>query len=240
MSVSDFESEGTGSGKTTESLESAGRELVHDVATPLATIQLNLQALSDYLPKLMEQGQGPAGAPSTINPEHWKALASLPSALEEDIRKICHAVQLFSAVLVPENRAQISPRTETGLPQHATLLRVLLVEDEVIHQEVALKQLRDRGRVDVAATGREALDLVAKGSYDVVLLDLMLSGQDARGLVGQLRAAGGEDLQIILVSNMPLGLEDVQQLKVDGALEKPFRLASLEALLQTLAQGWNL
>lgn len=237
MSVSDFESEGAVSGKAAESLEVAGRELVHDVATPLATIQLNLQALSNYLPKLMAQCQGPAGTPSSINPEHRKALASLPSALEDDIRKICHAVQLFSAVLVPGSRTQIPPRSAARLPQDRTLLRVLLVEDELIHQEIALKQLRDRGTVDVAATGREALDLVAKESYDLVLLDLMLSGRDARGLVGDLRAAGGEDLRIILVSNMPLGVDDVRQLEVDGALEKPFRLVSLEALLEALSQA---
>jgi CheY-like chemotaxis protein len=236
MAASDSESERGGSGETVKSLESAGRELVHDVATPLATIQLNLQVLSNYLPKLMSLCADTAEVPSGINPDHLHALASLPHALDADIRKIRQAVQLFTSILVPEKPAQMSPVAEISFRESAPALRVLLVEDEVIHQEITLKQLTGRGRVDVAATGRQALDLLARGNYDLVLLDLMLSGQDARSLVGELRALGRDDLRIILVSNMPLSVDEVRQLKADGALEKPFRFVSLEALLQGLAK----
>jgi CheY-like chemotaxis protein len=179
---------------------------------------------------------GVDGAPAGINPDHLKALASLPNALDADIRKIRHAVQLFSSILVPEHPAK-GQVSEIPMRQDAMALHILLVEDELIHQEIALKQLAGRGRVDVAATGREALERVARESYDLVLLDLMLSGQDARGLIAELRASAGKNLRILLVSNMPLSLEDVRQLKADGALEKPFRFVSMESLLQQLGSG---
>lgn len=237
MSASDSESENMANGRgATKSLESAGRELVHDVATPLATIQLNLQVLSNYLPKLMGLC-GDIGTTAGINPDHLKALASLPNALDEDVRKIRHAVQLFSSILVPGTLTQVPSVPGTPLRQSTAALRILLVEDELIHQEITLKQLTGHGRVDVAATGREALELVAKATYDLVLLDLMLSGQDARGLIAQVRALAGERVRIILVSNMPLSLEEVRQLKADGALEKPFRFASLDSLLRHLGSG---
>jgi hypothetical protein len=36
-----------------------------------------------------------------------------------------------------------------------------------------------------------------------------------------------------LVSNMPLSETEAAELKVDGVLEKPFRLSALETLLQS-------
>lgn len=217
-------------GGGSKSLESAGRELVHDVATPLATLQLNLQVLASYLPKLMQLGDEPLGAGLEIGADRLKALAALPSALEDDVRAIRHAVQSFSAILVPTPRPVAAP-FPGGHARQSSPLRVLLVEDEVIHQEITLKQLGGRCPVEVAATAGEALRLVAEKSYDLVLLDVMLSGQEARSLAGELRSASRTALRIILVSNMPMSAEEVGQLSADGALEKPFRFAGLEALL---------
>lgn len=230
MSIDNSDIEGAA--QANERLASAGRKLVHDVATPLATLQLNLQVLLTYLPTLIKREQESAGAASEISPEHLQALASLPGALDADIGKIRHAVQLFSSVLAPGGAGPTA--AEVPLPPPRSPLRVLLVEDEEIHQEIALKQLAGRGRVDIAATGREALERVAQADYDLVLMDLMLSGQDARGLVGQLRAQGGDATRVILVSNMPLSPDEVRQAQADGVLEKPFRFASLVALLQRL------
>ncbi len=210
-------------------LATAGRDLVHDVATPLATLQLNLQVLSTYLPSLMEHCRS-LGLPPQMTPERLDSLASLPEALEADIRKIRHAVRLFSSILVPGNISALSSKPSSNSAHFSS--KVLLVEDELVHQEIALKQLGDRYQVDVANNARDALIRVVEKVHGLVLLDLMLSGRDARDLIGELRAAGAADMRIILVSNMPLSAVDAEELKVDGILEKPFRLESLEALLQ--------
>lgn len=211
-------------------LRAAGRELVHDVATPLATLQLNLQVLSTYLPTLIDHCRA-AGIPEQLTQERLTSLGALPEALEADIRKIRQAVRSFSSVLVPASESQAFA---AGAPSGVYVTprpRILLVEDETVHQEIALKQFGDRYQVDVAANEREAIDLAAAKQHGLVLLDLVLSGRDARPLIGELRSVGAPGLRIILVSNMPLSTIDVRQLKVEGVLEKPFRLASLEAFL---------
>lgn len=211
-------------------LATAGRELVHNVATPLATLQLNLQVLSTYLPLLTEHCRS-LGLPPQLTSERLDSLASLPEALEADIRKIRHAVRLFSSILVPGNISALSfkPSSNNALSSS----RVLLVEDELVHQEIALKQLGGRYQVDVANNARDALTRVMEKVHGLVLLDLMLSGRDARDLISELRAAGAADLRIVLVSNLPMSAVDAGELKVDGILEKPFRLESLEAVLQS-------
>jgi signal transduction histidine kinase/ActR/RegA family two-component response regulator len=57
--------------------------------------------------------------------------------------------------------------------------RVLLVEDNDMNQLIATEILSDAGcRVDVAADGRIAIDMVRKQPYDVVLMDMQMPVMD--------------------------------------------------------------
>ncbi|BDA68468.1 hypothetical protein CAL7716_026340 [Calothrix sp. PCC 7716] len=62
-------------------------------------------------------------------------------------------------------------------------LRILLTEDNVVNQKVALKILESLGyQADVAANGQEALNLLEKIPYDLILMDCqmpVLDGMDA-------------------------------------------------------------
>ena len=68
--------------------------------------------------------------------------------------------------------------------------RLLLVEDDVINQEVACELLVDTGlQVEVASNGREAVDRVRAGDYDIVLMDMQMpqmNGVDATREIRQL------------------------------------------------------
>ena len=58
-------------------------------------------------------------------------------------------------------------------------LEILLADDGLINQEVAVGLLEMRGhRVEVVATGREALDALERRSFDVVLMDLEMPDMD--------------------------------------------------------------
>jgi PAS domain S-box-containing protein len=69
--------------------------------------------------------------------------------------------------------------TRHTLIQSRARYSVLLAEDNVINQKLAVRILENRGhRVSVAANGREALDALAKDRFDVVLMDVQMPVMD--------------------------------------------------------------
>jgi CheY-like chemotaxis protein len=57
--------------------------------------------------------------------------------------------------------------------------RLLLVEDNFVNQRVAVYMLTKLGhRVDVAKQGREAIDMLSKSEYDLVLMDCQMPEMD--------------------------------------------------------------
>ena len=59
------------------------------------------------------------------------------------------------------------------------MIKVLLAEDDVVNQRVALRLLERLGyRVDMAGNGIEVLQALEGQSYDVVLMDVQMPEMD--------------------------------------------------------------
>jgi two-component system sensor histidine kinase/response regulator len=118
-------------------------------------------------------------------------------------------------------------------------LRVLLVEDHPINQEIALRLLSSRGaQVDVASNGQEGLDrLLARGpaAYDLVLMDLQMPVLDGLSATRQLRELREFDaLPVLAMTAHALAEERAQCTAVgmQGHIAKPLDVARLVRELQ--------
>ena len=71
-------------------------------------------------------------------------------------------------------------------------LRILLAEDNVVNQKLALRLLQQMGyRADVAGNGIEAIECVERQTYDVVLMDVQMPEMDGLEAVAPHRRAAG-------------------------------------------------
>jgi signal transduction histidine kinase/DNA-binding response OmpR family regulator len=90
--------------------------------------------------------------------------------------------------------------------------RVLLAEDNQINQMLALALLRRAGFHAVAApNGREALEAVAGGGYDAVLMDVHMPEMDGLEATRRIRALPGALGRIPIVAMTASAMEDDRQ-----------------------------
>lgn len=115
-------------------------------------------------------------------------------------------------------------------------MRILVVEDQPEMNALLVKQLTaEHYSVDGCHTGTDALDYLAGGEYDAVVLDIMLPGIDGLEVLRRRRAAGDKTPVLLLTARD--GVEDrVRGLDsgADDYLVKPFALQELLARLRVL------
>lgn len=117
--------------------------------------------------------------------------------------------------------------------------KVLIVEDEPEIQEVERMVVEDLlgCEVALASTGEEALDKVAEGPPDLVVLDLILPGIDGFTVASRMRAQPNfTGTPILALSGLTRG-EDKEKARAagcDDVLDKPFDLDALMAKIEEL------
>ncbi|MEU4201634.1 response regulator transcription factor [Streptomyces sp. NPDC045470] len=115
-------------------------------------------------------------------------------------------------------------------------MRLLIVEDEKRLALSLAKGLRAEGyAVDVVHDGLEGLHRAGEGTYDLVVLDIMLPGMNGYRVCGALRAAGN-DVPILMLTAKDGEYDEAEGLDTgaDDYLTKPFSYVVLVARIKAL------
>jgi signal transduction histidine kinase/CheY-like chemotaxis protein len=130
--------------------------------------------------------------------------------------------------------AEASPRAANG----ASAL-VLVAEDNPVNQIIVTRMLESLGyQAEIVENGRRALEALARGRYDVVLMDCQMPELDGYEATRELRRreGAGRHLPVIAMTahSMAGDREKCLAAGMDDYLTKPMRLA---ALADTLARN---
>jgi CheY-like chemotaxis protein/HPt (histidine-containing phosphotransfer) domain-containing protein len=114
--------------------------------------------------------------------------------------------------------------------------RILVVEDNVVNQMVTTSLLQKQGcQVDVACSGGEAVQAVARIPYDLVLMDCQMPEMDGYQATQRIRQQEGPGQRVPIValtaSAQQSDRERCLAAGMDGYLSKPIRVADLAAAL---------
>jgi CheY-like chemotaxis protein len=120
-------------------------------------------------------------------------------------------------------------------------IRVLVAEDNAINQKVAMRLLEKLGcRVDVAATGKEAVEMIELLPYDLVFMDCQMpemDGFEATRLVRQKEMVTGRHVPIVAMTAhaMQGDRENCLAAGMDDYIAKPVQQQQLSLALETFA-----
>jgi CheY-like chemotaxis protein len=115
-------------------------------------------------------------------------------------------------------------------------LRILLAEDNVVNQKLALRLLQQMGyRADLASNGIEAIECVERQTYDVVLMDVQMPEMDGLEATRRMNARWPNGERPRIVAMTANAMEGDRELclaaGMDDYLTKPIRVERLvEAL----------
>ena len=150
--------------------------------------------------------------------------------------------ELLAAVLAalrPEQRAGHSAgdsqRSTRAVP--AAHWRILLAEDSVVNQKLAVAMLGKMGHtVTVAANGREAVAAFTPGRFDLILMDVQmpdLDGLEATRIIRQRESAG--DIPVPIVAMTAHAMKEDRQRCLDAGMTsyiaKPIRTHEVQRVL---------
>jgi CheY-like chemotaxis protein len=125
-----------------------------------------------------------------------------------------------------------------GTQQAKRSLRILLVEDNLVNQKVAMGLLKGRGHeVVVAENGLDAVEVSRQQTFDLILMDIQMpkmDGFEATAAIRQIEEKSGRHTPIVALTahNLLADKERCLQAGMDDYLSKPINLDRLREILE--------
>ena len=147
-------------------------------------------------------------------------------------------VTLLTQDAAPKVAAAARPRLDAGMAERHPL-RILVAEDNVVNQKLALRLLQQMGyRADVASNGIEAIESIERQPYDIVLMDVQMPEMDGLDAAREInrRWPNGERPRIVaMTANAMQGdREACIAAGMDDYVTKPIRVDALVAALSNV------
>ncbi|HOX07893.1 MAG TPA: response regulator [Planctomycetota bacterium] len=123
---------------------------------------------------------------------------------------------------------------EPNIGARKILGRVLVVEDDEDINDVVTWTLVDQDlEVATAQDGAQALDMLSRSRFDMLILDLLMPRMGGLRLLEEVRGRGW-DVPAIVITGYPDALDEptLRRLRVCQVLKKPFRLERLANLIK--------
>jgi signal transduction histidine kinase/CheY-like chemotaxis protein len=147
---------------------------------------------------------------------------------------------LRTALAAQDGRGAGSNTAAPGAPppEPVSSLRILLAEDNLVNQKLAKRLLEKRGHsVTTALNGREALDAMAGGRFDLVLMDVQMPEMDGLQATVEIRRrdrrSGGHTPVLIVTAHALSGFrEQCLEAGADGYISKPIDARELDAAIR--------
>ena len=122
-------------------------------------------------------------------------------------------------------------------PEMRAHLKLLLVEDDEVNQQVAFRMIQRLGfHASVVANGRQALEELARTSYDLILMDWQMPEMDGLSATREIRRREGSARHTTIVGLTANALssdcEECLKSGMDDYLSKPVSPEDLAAMLE--------
>jgi PAS domain S-box-containing protein len=160
-----------------------------------------------------------------------------PAQLYRVLTAALQGQSLPPGTVVPRERGAASIDTQMGI-RHP--LRILLAEDNIVNQKVAVRILERLGyRPDVAANGLEVLQALQRQTYDVVLMDVQMPEMDGLETTRRIVQRWPKERRPRLIAMTAYALEGDRErcleAGMDDYISKPIRMDELVRSLEQSA-----
>jgi GAF domain-containing protein/DNA-binding response OmpR family regulator len=193
-----------------------------------------VRALRPHLPLVLFTSL--AGREATAEPELFDAYLTKPARQSQMFDTL---VTVLGDDVAPASVAPAKPSIDPEMSSRHPL-RILLAEDNVVNQKLALRLLQQMGyRADLASNGIEAVESVERQTYDVILMDVQMPEMDGLEASRRIVAARPDNRPriIAMTANAMQGDREMcLAAGMDDYVTKPIRVDALVEALYDVQQ----
>jgi len=186
----------------------------------------------------------------TSVPRRGDAARMLEAGFDAYLTKPVKQMHLYNAIATVIGLKQNSDqnKSKTLITRHNLKktgrrgCRILVVEDNIINQKVAVRMLENAGyRCDVAANGKEAVESLIRIKYDLVLMDCQMPVMDGYEATKEIRKSEGATRHTPIIAMTAHAMkgdrERCLEAGMDNYLSKPVTVEDLNKILEQYLGG---